>query len=141
MIGAIMAKKAVAGGFEALNQHDLARFMSAWHDDAVFIYPGDVSVSGTYRGRQAIEGWFRTFLDRFPAIEFDVQDVCVRDIFAFGGTNVVVAHWDVKLTDREGTERQNTGVTLLTLKGGKAAQIQDFIFDLGEVFRANWGAA
>ena len=64
-------------------------------------------------------------------IAFDVQDVCVRDIFAFGGTNVAAAHWDVRLTDREGTERQNTGVTLLTLKGGKASQIQDFIFDLG----------
>ena len=49
MIGALVARRAVADGFEALSHQDLPKFMSAWWDDAVFIFPGDVPASGTFR--------------------------------------------------------------------------------------------
>jgi len=42
MIGALVAKKAIADAFAAMNRHDLAKFMSAWRDDGVFIYPGEI---------------------------------------------------------------------------------------------------
>jgi hypothetical protein len=47
MIGTIIARNAVARSFEAMNKHDLTTFMSPWHDDGVFIYPGEVRASGT----------------------------------------------------------------------------------------------
>jgi ketosteroid isomerase-like protein len=141
MIGALVARKAVAGAFEAMNRHDLQKFMSAWRDDGVFVYPGEIPASGTFRGKSAVEGWFRKFFDQFPKIQFDVQDICVRNIFALTGTNVVAVHWNIHLTNREGRVGENSGVTVITIKGGKVVHVKDFIFDLGENFRLNWSAA
>jgi len=140
MIGAIIAKKAIAGAFEALNRHDLAKFMSAWRDDGVFIYPGEIPESGTFTGRSSVEGWFRRFLEQFPEIRFEIQDICVKNIFAFGGTNVVAVKWNIHLLNRTGRRGQNSGVTVISIKGGKVYLVKDFIFDLGENFKLNWGA-
>ena len=140
MIGALVAKKALANAFEALNQHDLTTFMSAWRDDGVFNYPGEIPASGTFQGKHAVEGWFQTFFNQFPRIQFDVQGICVRNIFALTGTNVVGVHWNIQLTNREGRVGQNSGVTVVTIKGGKVVLAKDFIFDLGENFKLNWSA-
>jgi ketosteroid isomerase-like protein len=141
MIGALIARKAIAGSFEALNRHELGKFMSAWHDDGVFIYPGDIPSSGTFRGRSAVEGWFQNFFNQFPTSRFDLHDICVRNIFDLGGNNVVAAHWDVHLTNREGRVGHNSGVTVITIKGGKVTRAQDFILDQGSNFRLNWSVA
>ncbi len=140
MIGALIARKAIAGSFDALNRHDLTKFMSSWRDDGVFVYPGEISSSGTFRGKSAVESWFRNFFDQFPSIKFDLKNICVRDIFAFGGTNVVAVHWDIQLTNRGGRVGQNSGVTVVSINGGKVVMAKDYIFDLGENFKLNWGA-
>jgi len=141
MIGAIIAKKAIANSFENLNQHDLSGFMSSWRDDGVFIYPGDIPESGILKGKKDVEDWFRNFLEQFPKIQFDIKDICVRNIFALTGTNVVSVHWNLQLTNKDGREGQNSGVTVITIEGGKVSQVKDFIFDLGENFKHNWGVA
>ena len=141
MIGALMAKKALAGAFDSLNRHDLVKFMSAWRDDGVFIYPGDIPESGRFEGRKAVEGWFRRFFEQFPTIQFEVRDICVRNLFDLLGTNVVVVHWNIQLLNREGRAGQNSGVTVVTIERGKVCMAKDFIFDLGNNFRRNWSAA
>jgi ketosteroid isomerase-like protein len=141
MIGALVARKAIAAAFEAMDQHDLTRFMSTWRDDGVFIYPGEIYASGTFQGKSAVEGWFRKFFVQFPKIKFDIQDICVRNIFALSGNNIVAVHWNLQLTNRDGRQGQNSGVTVLTIKGGKVILGRDFIFDLGENFKLNWSAA
>jgi len=35
---------------------------------------------------------------------------------------------------------KNSGVTLISTKGGKVIHVKDFIFDLGENFKLNWSA-
>jgi ketosteroid isomerase-like protein len=140
MIGALMAKRALAGAFDALNRHDLAKFMSAWRDDGVFVYPGEIRESGRFDGKQAVEGWFRRFFEQFPTIRFEVQDICVRNLFDLLGTNVVAVHWNIHLVNREGRQGQNSGVTVVRIKGGKVSVVKDFIFDLGDNFRRNWSA-
>ena len=141
MIGALIARRAMAGAFDALNRRDLSRFMSAWREDGTFVYPGEIPESGTFQGRSAVEGWFRRFFEQFPGIRFDIQDVCVRNIFDVSGTNVVAVHWTIQLTNREGRIGQNSGVTVVSIDGGKVFLVKDFIFDLGDNFRRNWGAA
>jgi ketosteroid isomerase-like protein len=141
MIGALVAKKALADTFDALNRHDLPKFMSAWRDDGVFIYPGDIPESGTFQGKSAVENWFQRFFEQFPGIRFDVQDICVRNIFDLSGTNVVAVHWNIELTNREGRVGQNSGVTVVSIRRGKVFLVKDFMFDLGENFRRNWSAA
>ena len=141
MIGALVAKKALADSFNALNRHDLPKFMAAWRDDGAFIYPGEIPESGTFRGKKAVEGWFRRFFEQFPTIQFDVQDICVRNIFDLAGNNVVVVHWNIQLTNRDGRVGKNSGVTVVSIKRGKVFLVKDFIFDLGDNFRRNWSAA
>ena len=52
MIGAILAKRGVAAGYEAMNRCDLAGIMADWHEDAVFTYPGDLPASGKFEGTE-----------------------------------------------------------------------------------------
>jgi ketosteroid isomerase-like protein len=139
MIGALLAKRSILRGFEAMNRHDLPRFMAAWCDDASFIYPGDVPASGTFAGKAAVERWFRSFFEQFPHIRFDVRDVCVGNVFDMIGTNVVAARWDLELKNRAGRAGRNNGVTVIEIHRGRVYRVQDFIFDLGESFRLNWG--
>ena len=141
MIGALVARKALAGAFDALNRHDLRKFMSSWRDDGVFVYPGEIPESGNFQGKTAVEGWFRRFFEQFPVIRFDIQDLCVRNMFDLAGTNVVAVHWNIQLTNREGRVGENSGVTVVSIKRGKVFYVKDFIFDLGDNFRRNWGAA
>jgi ketosteroid isomerase-like protein len=141
MIGALVARKALAGAFDALNRHDLPKFMSAWRDDGAFVYPGGIPESGTFQGKSAVEGWFRRFFEQFPRIQFDLENVCVSNIFDVSGTNVVAVHWNIQLTNRDGRVGQNSGVTVVSIKRGKVFLAKDFIFDLGENFQRNWGAA
>jgi ketosteroid isomerase-like protein len=138
VIGAIIARKAIANAFEALDRHDLSKFMSGWRDDGVFVYPGDIPESGSFEGKNAVQDWFRNFLDQFPKIHFDIKDICVKNIFALSGSNVISVHWDILLTNRNGREGQNSGVTVIEIVGGKVHRVRDYIFDLGENFRLNW---
>ena len=141
MIGAFIAKKKVASAFDALNRRDFSAFLSAWRDDCVFIYPGDISVSGKMEGKASIENWFQNFMDQFPKIKFTLKNICVENIFDFVGTNVVMAHWDVDLTNRDGKEIQNSGVTVINIKLGKASLVIDYILDTGDKFKTAWGVA
>ena len=140
MIGAIIARMAADKAFRALSNHDLAGFMSAWRDDGVLIYPGEMWASGTFTGKPAVEEWCRKFFEQYPKIQFGVQQICVKNIFAMSGTNVIAVHWNIYLTNRNGRISQNSGVSVISLKGGKVIQVKDFVFDLGENFRLNWSA-
>lgn len=140
MIGTIIARKAVRRAFQALSNHDLEGFMSAWRDDGVLTYPGEMWASGTFNGKPAVSEWCRKFFEQYPKIFFDVQQIAAKKIFAFTGTNVFMVHWNIYLTNKTGREGQNSGVSVISLKGGKVIQVKDFVFDLGENFRLNWEA-
>ena len=140
MIGAYLAKRALLKAFNAMNRHDLSAFMSAWHDEGTFVYPGEIGESGVFEGKAAVESWFRHFFEQFPKIEFDVQDVCIRNILDVLGNNVAAVHWNIRLTNRDGRVGENSGVTVLTIRRGKVLRVKDFIFDLGENFKRNWSA-
>ena len=141
MIGAILAKRGVTQAYGAMNRHDLRAIMADWHDDAVFIYPGDIPASGTYEGKSTIEAWFRRYFEQFPEVRFEVHDVCVRDIFDIVGSNVIIGHWDVRVTNGEGQTGSWSGVAIFTLQRGKVVALKDIIFDVGDEFRRCWGAA
>ena len=141
MIGALIAKNKVSSAFDALNRRDFSAFLSAWRDDCVFIYPGDISVSGKMEGKASIKNWFQNFMEQFPKIKFTLKNICVENIFDFVGTNVVMAHWDVDLTNRDGKEIQNSGVTVINIKLGKASLVIDYILDTGDKFKTAWGVA
>jgi hypothetical protein len=141
MMGAVRAKRGITAGYDAMNQRDLQAIMADWDDDAVFIYPGDVPTSGTYKGKSVIEAWFGRYFEQFPEVRFEVLDVCVRDIFDLVGNNVIIGHWNVEVTSRQGHTGTWSGVSIFTLQRGKVVALKDIIFDVGDEFRRVWGAA
>jgi len=104
MIGAMIAKQKISSAFDALNNRDFEAFLAGWRDDCTFTYPGNLPVSGKMEGKPAIEKWFKKFLDQFPKIKFTLKNVCVDNVFDFMGTNTVAAHWDLNLTNKDGTD-------------------------------------
>jgi len=66
MIGAIIAKRKARSSFDCLNRRELHAFLRDWADDATFVYPGNLSVSGTMEGKPAIDDWFQKFMTQFP---------------------------------------------------------------------------
>ena len=140
MIGAVIAKRLAGSGFDALNRHDITKMMAAWAEDGTFTYPGNVSMSGETKGKKAIEAWFAKMMEQFPKIDFTVKEVFVSNIFALGATNSIAVEWDVSETNREGKEFQNSGVTTIRIKGGKAVAIRDYIFNT-DILKEAWGEA
>ncbi len=140
MLGAILAKRGVAGGYATMNRRDLRALMAEWHNDAVFTYPGDIPVSGTFKGKGVIEAWFRRYFEQFPEVRFEVLDICVKDMFDLIGNNVIIGHWNVQVTSREGQTGGWSGVSIFTLQRGKVVALTDIIFDVGDEFRRCWGA-
>jgi ketosteroid isomerase-like protein len=138
-IGVIVGKRKVAGAFEALNQRDLPKFMSGWADDAVYVYPGESRVSGTFTGKAAVEDWFREFLAQFPTFHFDVQEIKAKSMLDFLGTNVFTARWNMPFTNRDGLSDQENGVTVLHTKRGKVFLDEESRENLGESHNLWWG--
>ena len=140
MIGAIIARQAVKSGFDALNERNLDKFMKAWSEQSIWIYPGSLSVSGKHVGKDNVKKWFVHFQEQFPQMKFNLNHLGVGSIFAFSGNNIVSAYWDLELTNRIGSEYQYNGVTVLEIKGAKVIKGQDFLFkSSGEDFSKIWG--
>jgi len=141
MIGAIMAKRKARDAFERLNRRDIEGFLADWADDAQLLHPGDTpGIGGEMEGKEAIREWFQKFMDHFPGIAFSLTGVCVQNLFALGGTNVVIAEWDIVLNGHQGQEWRNKGVTVMNLKKGRVTVARNYIFDI-ETHGKAWGQA
>jgi ketosteroid isomerase-like protein len=129
MPGAVLAKREVRKGFDAINRHDLDTVMGMFSEDGVFEFPGDTVLAGRHDNPEAIRAWFKRWFDGMPEIHFTLRHVSVENIFAMGATNVVHAEWDVDETDMEGNSYHVTGVAAFDIKGGKVRLVKDYIFD------------
>jgi len=137
MIGALIAKRKAMAALEAMNRGDLENYLHGWADDGTFVFPGNVEgASGTHIGKDAIGRWMQHFFEQFPSRSFNVKHIAVSNLFDLTGNNVVAIHWELDLTNRKGVKTHGTGVTLVTIRNGKATRAQDFIFDVGDLFGA-----
>lgn len=138
MIGAALAQKKVGPVFEALSRRDLVKFLSTWAEDATWTFPGNIPISGETKGKKAIETCFTKYLEHYPKINFTVKDVFVSNIFAMGPTNNMAVEWDITLTNREGKVIHNSGVSIIRIKGGKAVNIKEYLFNT-VILKESWG--
>lgn len=139
MLGAVLAKREVRKGFDAINRHDLETLAGMFAEDGAYEFPGDTVRAGRHDSPEAIRAWFKRWFDAMPEIHFTLTHVSVKNIFAMGATNVVHAEWDLDQTDTEGNSYHLTGVTSFDIKGGKAQLVKDYIFDQ-DVISAIWPA-
>lgn len=128
MIGALVAKQQVKTAFEYLNRKDLDAFLAGWDKHAIFMYPGQLSVSGQFFGQAEIRDWFAGFFRQFSSIQFQLKHTCVENLMDITGNNTVLANWDIKLTNRHGLDVENTGANLIRIRNRKVVEVQDFFF-------------
>jgi ketosteroid isomerase-like protein len=138
MIGSIIIKNKARAAFAALNRRDIRAFLVDWAEDATFIYPHTVSVGGKMEGKKTIEKWFQNFLEHFPELKLTPKNICVGNICAFSGTNVIAVELEVVGRNKEGMNFQNKGVTMINTEKGKAVLVRDYIFDT-EMLKKSWG--
>jgi len=138
MIGALMVKKIIPKGYDLLNKGNLAEFMKDWADDSVFVFPGNVKVSGTIKGKSEIEKWFKHMFEQFPKRKFTVKNAFIRNICAFGATNSAAVEWEIEYSNKNGKEYKNFGVTVIEMKKGKAVAVRDY-FRFTEYLKEAWG--
>ena len=139
MIGALLAKWMVPAAFKAASRHDIEAVLKNYSDDIIFVYPGDVSASGTYRGKDEVRTFFQQWFEQFPTIRFTVKSVAVSNLFDLIGNNVIAIEWEIDIVNRDGLAFHNSGVSMITVRRGKAVYTQEYISDTGEDFRAVWG--
>lgn len=140
MIGAIIAKMAIRAAFDALNKGNLKKFLKAWNNNGIFIYPGKVKAGGKFVGKPEIEKWFEEFIEQFPYRKFKVKHVGVDNIFDMTGNNTLFAHLDLELTNKDGFKAANSAVTVIQLKRGKVIYAEDFLkISDGDDYKRGWG--
>ena len=138
MIGALLFKLMAGGAMKNTNNRQLDKIVSNFRDDAVFIYPGSLSVSGTYEGKKAIEEFFHKFFGQFPEVHFTCKAVYVKNIFAVGLSNTIAIEWENRLTNRNGETFDNCGISTSQVKWAKVARHHEYYFDL-DTMRKAWG--
>jgi len=138
MIGSLVAKKKLESAFRLLGEKNLTKFMADWSEDSVFHYPGQLSVSGTFQGKENIRRWFQNTMNHFEIIDFQLNHVCVENIFDVAGTNNLIAQWTVNLTNKDGVKVTNVGANLVRIKSRRIVEVRDFFF-YQEKLAIGWG--
>ena len=130
MLGALIAKQKVQSAFSYFNDRNMAKFLSIWDDNATFTYPGNISVSGTMKGKNAVSDWFNNLMNAGPSVHFTIKSICVENVFDIVGTNVIAVEWDNSVTNRKGKNLMVSGVSIIRIKKAKILNVRDYIFDL-----------
>ncbi|MBZ0172734.1 MAG: nuclear transport factor 2 family protein, partial [Phycisphaerales bacterium] len=86
-----MLTRRIRDGAEALQRGDFDAVLEDWADDAVFIYPGEVSASGETRGKEAIRAWLERWRETFPELRFTITAIRIgRESGPTGARSVAV---------------------------------------------------
>lgn len=129
MLGALITRRLVRSVFSALERGDHATLLSLLRDDATWAWPGDLTVSGTARGRREIAKWLRVFRERIPTNRFELRAVSVDNPFDLAGTNHVVVEWANAPVNRRGVGFYVRGVTALQVVRGRIVAVRHYVFD------------
>ena len=94
----------------------LVRALAA--EDVEFVFPGNNSFAGTYRGKAELLQW----LDRFASMH---PTLSVHDVVASGPLwNLRVA---MRFTDAIGEDYRNRGMEFVNIRWGKVRRIEVFL--------------
>ncbi len=129
MIGTIIARHVSRKIFDHLNNRDMDAFLKTIAEDAVIEFPGNLSISGQYKGHQAIREWMEKVFSLYLEHKFTVKNVYMKDIFAFGPSNIAAVEYDLQATLQNGSPYKNSFVILIYIEGGKAVRSRQFPLD------------
>ncbi|HXL88145.1 MAG TPA: nuclear transport factor 2 family protein [Streptosporangiaceae bacterium] len=92
-------------------------------EDATWEYPGDLPLSGTYRGVDAIVD---TFLAGAGDLMAPGADVALELVSAIAEGDTVAAEWTSRATSRTGAAYHNRNVGIFTVRDGKIASVREY---------------
>ncbi len=105
-------------GYRQAIEGQPAMLMALAADDVEFVFPGNNSFAGTYRGKEELRSWLSRFSSFHPSFQ-------VRDVVVSG------APWNMRVglrfNDGIGADYRNEGMEYLRLRGGKVRHVQVFL--------------
>jgi ketosteroid isomerase-like protein len=108
-------KELVTAGYEAFSRGDMETVRAMWTDDIEWVIPGRNPLAGTYRGPDAIMGFFAKLMD-LSGGSFQLE---VRDVMASDEHVAVLVH---ARAERAGRTLEGEAVHLWDMRGGKACR-------------------
>lgn len=106
--------------FDAQLAGDFDRFVSYWHNDAEYTFPGDNAVGRTYVGHAGLWEFWNKLGSILPELNFAVDHVFVR------GDEAAI-EWHDWGTNNDGVSYESWGVTRMKLDGGKVRRARDMM--------------
>ncbi|WP_149257121.1 alpha/beta fold hydrolase [Actinomadura sp. K4S16] len=121
---------------EAVASGDLDTIKASFADDASWTYPGDLPLSGTWKGRDAIVDGFLGGAGQLfqPGGE---PEVALTGVVADGDR--VVAEWTSRGTARGGADYDNPCLGVFTVRNGKITSVREYT-DTQHVERTLFGS-
>jgi uncharacterized protein len=113
----------VARYIDAVRDGDIEVITDSFTADATWEYPGDLPLSGTWRGRDAIVNEFLGSLGTLlePGTPMTLE---VTNLLSAGAQ--VVAEWTSAATARGGAAYRNRNIGVFTVRDGKIADIREY---------------
>jgi hypothetical protein len=108
-------KEMIIAGYEAFGRGELDKVRELWTDDIEWVIPGRNPLAGTYRGPDAVMGFFAKLMDESGGtFSLEVRDVTASD------EHVVVL---VKgRAERKGRTLASQGAHVWQIRDGKATK-------------------
>jgi uncharacterized protein len=108
---------------DAVRDGDLDVVRGSFAPDATWDYPGDLPLSGTWRGADTIVGDFlggvRTLLKPGAPLELDLTSV-------ISDGHQVVAEWTSRATARNGAAYHNRNLGVFTVRDGQITAVREY---------------
>ncbi|TDD79120.1 nuclear transport factor 2 family protein [Actinomadura darangshiensis] len=108
---------------EAVANGDLDTITASFADDATWTYPGDLPLTGVWKGRDAIVNGFLGGAGKLfrPGGE---PKVALTNVVADG--EQVVAEWTSRGTARSGSTYDNPCLGVFTVRSGKITSVREY---------------
>jgi len=114
MYGSIV-RMMIRRAIRRINAGDIETFLAAYADDATFVFPGQNSWAGEYRGKSEVERFYRRFVQ--VGLQAEAREIVVN---GWPWATTVCVHFTDKAKAPDGTVvYENSGVIFGKIAWGK----------------------
>jgi ketosteroid isomerase-like protein len=119
-----VVKKIARSTYEALSRGEYEKVVRSFAPSGFLFFAGDHALAGTFRGPDAIGGWFQRLLACFPDFKLHPESIVVE---GFPWNTSVATRFRVSATLPGGASYSNEGMQLLRLRWGRV--IEDRLYE------------
>jgi len=116
-------KTVVVRYVEAVRDGDTETIVASFADDATWLYPGSLPMSGLWEGRDAIIDDFLGGMGRYLD---GSAPVVIGLVNAFADGDQVLAEWTSKATAANGATYDNRCAAVFTVRDGKITSVREY---------------